>query len=220
MYSSKMSSLLSCLLAGTAMASAQAAQVYGAVGLPGVMIGYSAPLSDNVGLRADVSSVGDMRFQERDGGMDYRVKATINRAGIYADWFAFDSSFRLTGGVTFNDARARMSGWGNGTLVTVGGTAYLLTSWDRIETQGSFARVTPYLGIGWGFGPSGDSGWNVSFDAVASIGSYKVTGDASGPVLSAPAAQADFRRELQDRQDDMNRYRVLPQLSLAVGYRF
>lgn len=212
--------LLPFFLGAVAALPVHAGEVYGAAGLPGAMLGYSQPVADGFALRADVSTVGDVRFDERDSGMNYQAKGKLNRAGVYADWFAFDSGFRLTGGATFNDARVRMSGWGNGDLVTVGDNAYLLTPADRIDARGSFARVTPYLGIGWGHRATDEAGWGVAFDLGASIGSYKVTGDANGPVLSTPMAQRDFQRELQDQRDDLNRYRVLPQLSLAVGYRF
>lgn len=200
---------------------AHAGELYGNAGLPGVMLGYAFPAGDRVTLRADVSSLGSIETDGRKDGMDYRAKVLLNRVGMFGDWFAFDpGGFRLTSGVTFNGMHGTMAARGNGQLVTVGNHSYLLTPADRIDVRIQFPRVTPYLGIGWGHQPAGDPGWGFVFDLGASIGKANVTGQASGPVLSSPAAQEDFQRELEDLRDKADRVRFVPQLSMGLNYRF
>ncbi|HEY9065938.1 MAG TPA: hypothetical protein VIO33_13225, partial [Burkholderiaceae bacterium] len=91
---------------------------------------------------------------------------------------------------------------------------------DRIDVQVRFPRATPYVGIGWGRQAVGDAGWEFSFDLGASLGRFTVAGQARGPVLSSPMAQEDFQRELADIRDKADRYRLVPQLTIGLGYRF
>lgn len=195
---------------------AHAGELYGGAGLPGAMLGYAQPVSDSVVVRADIAAMNITR-DGRSSGLDYSGTAKLRRAGVYADWFvASTSGFRLTGGVTFNDMRANFTGYGNGTLVTVGNNAYLLTAADRMDVEVEFPAATPYLGLGWGHRAAG-TGWGFVLDAGASIGKAKATGRATGPALSTPDAQADFQRELDSWSRNA---RFVPQLSLGVSYVF
>jgi len=199
------------------VATASAGEVYATAGLPGFMLGYVHPLTDTVAVRADVATLR-LNDSGQKEGVDYRGQAKLDRAGVFADWFAFArGGFRLTGGITFNDMRANVTGRGRGQLVTVGANPYLLTAADRFDVQIRFPRTTPYIGMGWGHQPSLESGWGFVLDLGASIGKAKVTGDASGPVLSSPDAQQDFQRELRERAD---KTAFIPQISVGLGYRF
>lgn len=195
-------------------------EVYGSVGLPGVTLGYAYPLADTITLRGDVS-VLSIPKDGRKNGVDYTSSTTLNRAGLFADWFVSPTSgFRLTGGVTFNNMRSNINGQGTGQLVTVGNSVYLLTPEDRFNVHVKFPAVTPYVGIGWGHQPTGPSGWGFVFDLGASLGRAEVTGQASGPVFSSSVAQQDFDRELGRARNRASEFRFVPQLSVGVSYRF
>jgi hypothetical protein len=201
------------------MASAQAGEIYGNVGLPGVMIGYAQPINNQFAVRVDVASLGSINIDGTEEGIDYEGKARAHRLGLFGDWFVFGGGFRLTGGITVNDTRANLRAQGDGQTVTVGNNDYVLTSDDRIDVRVKFPRVTPYLGIGYGHQPSG-TGWGFVFDLGASIGKARVSGEASGPVLSNDAAQEDFERELDEWRDGAGKVRAIPQISIGVNYRF
>lgn len=211
--------LMAAALAAAGALPAHAAGIYGNIGLPGVMLGVAQPINPHFGVRADVATLGSRDASGTEEGIDYTGKAKAHRAGVFGDWFVFGGGFRLTGGITYNDMRVDLTSQGAGRAVTVGNNTYVLTANDRIDVQIEFPRVTPYVGIGYGHQPSG-TGWGFVFDLGASIGKAKVSGQASGTVLSTAAAQQDFQRELDELRDGVGKVRAIPQLSIGMSYRF
>lgn len=203
-------------------AGAQAGEIYGNIGLPGVMLGYAQPIGPNLTLRGDIATLGRHDKDGREEGIDYTGRLKAQRAGLFADWFpsGSGSGFRLTGGVTFNDVRADLQGRGNGGTINIGGRDYVTGPDDRFDVKIEFPRTTPYLGIGWGHPPSTATGWGFVFDLGASIGKAKVRGSVSGPNLSGRVSQADIDRELEELRDGAGKLRALPQLSVGLSYRF
>lgn len=213
--------LAACIGCGLAVSHVQAAEVYGAIGLPGAMLGLSQPLSDSVGLRADLSTIGSHSRDSTESGIDYTGTLKLDRAGLFADWFPTGSGFRLTGGVTFNRMKIDMVGRGNGGTITIGNNSYVTSADDRFNVTVEMPRTTPYLGIGWGHQPaSSRGGWGLVFDLGASIGRAKVRGSVSGPNLSGNVSQQDIDAELQQLRDDVGKVRAVPQLSVGASYRF
>lgn len=205
---------LMCLVAS----SAQAGEVYTAVGLPGLMIGYSTPVSERVSLRADLSSVGSQTRHRSIDAADYDVKVKADRLGLFADWFVSDG-FRATGGLTFNNARADLNGRGNGGTISIGGTRYAAGPDDRFEGQVKYPSTMPYLGIGYGHA-AGTQGWGLVFDLGLAFGKAKVTGSATGPLLSQSVSQQDTQREVDKVRDKLARLPGIPQLSVGAAYSF
>lgn len=201
--------------AALGLASAQAGEIYGNIGLPGVMIGYAQPLNSHFGVRVDVATLGRRNADGTEEGIDYEGQARAHRAGVFADWFVFGGGLRLTGGITFNDMRVDLSGRGNGGTIEIGGTTYVTQPGDRFDVRIKFPRVTPYLGIGYGHQPAG-AGWGFVFDLGASIGKAKVSASTN----IAGVTQEDIDRELEELRDGVGKVRAIPQLSLGVNYRF
>lgn len=198
--------------------AAHAAEVYGGIGFPGVMLGVAHAPNSSVALRADVASLGSRDVDGIEEGISYRGTGKVSRVGLFADWFPFEGIFRLTGGVTFNRARADLEGQATNGTIDIGGTSYPVTADDRLNVKVEFPKTTPYLGIGWGH-QWADSGLSFAFDLGASFGRAKVTGTASGPNLGQ-VNQTDLDRELAELRDGAAKVRFLPQISFALGYRF
>ena len=198
--------------------NAQAGEVYTSVGLPGLTIGYSTPAADNVSLRADLSTVGSPTQHRSIDAADYDVKVKADRLGLFADWFV-SGGFRATGGLTFNNARADLNGRGNGGTITIGGTAYAAGPDDRFEGQVKYPTTMPYLGIGYGHA-AGSTGWGFVFDLGMAFGRAKVTGNASGPLLSQSVSQQDTQREVDKVRDKLAKLPGIPQVSLGAAYSF
>lgn len=205
---------LLCMLAS----GAQAGEVYTSVGLPGLTIGYSAPVADNVSLRADLSTVGSPTQHRSIDAVEYDVKVKADRLGLFADWFVSDG-FRATGGLTFNHARADLNGRGNGGTITIGGTAYAAGPEDRFEGRVKYPTTMPYLGIGYGHAV-GSQGWGFVFDLGMAFGRAKVTGSATGPLLSQSVSQQDTQREVDKVRAKLARLPGIPQLSIGAAYSF
>lgn len=205
---------------GSAQVQAQTVAPYAAFGFPGPIFGVAYAPSPGLGLRADIGGLDRINRTISREGVDYDALVQLTRIGLFADWFALAGSFRLTGGFTFNDFRADLSLSGAGRTVTLGGTAYTLGPDDRFDGRVEMPAWTPYLGIGWGHHVSG-TGWGFVADVGASFGRPKVSGRASGPIVSTqPQIQQDVERELQEFRDGISSLRFFPQVSLGVNYRF
>lgn len=198
---------------------AHAGEVYGGIGLPGVFIGYAQPLNESFTVRADVATLGSRSADGREEGIDYDGKINLHRAGVFADWFPAQGGFRITGGLTFNDAKVKLTARGDGGTINIGGQDYVFTPADRFDVRVKYPSVTPYLGIGYGHHRTGATGWAFHFDVGASYGKPKVRGGVSGPA-AALVRDEDVEQELDELRDSVEKYRVLPQLSVGASYRF
>lgn len=198
--------------------SAQAGELYASIGLPGLMIGYATPVAGDVSLRADLSTVGSPTRHRAIDAVEYDVKVKADRLGLFADWFV-SNGFRATAGLTFNHARADLKGRGNGGTITIGGTAYAAGPNDRFEGQVKYPTTMPYLGIGYGHA-AGTQGWGFVFDLGLAFGRAKVTGSATGPLLSQSVSQQDTQREVEKVRARLAKLPGIPQLSIGASYAF
>lgn len=197
---------------------AQAGEVYTGIGLPGLGIGYAHPLNERFTLRADLYSLGKRSRSTRESGIDYDGRYRLHRAALLADWFPFGGSFRLTGGVAFNDYRVVLDASGAGGSITIGDRTYNTTADDGLNVQLRFPRTTPYVGIGWGHHLG--SGWRFSADIGAAIGRARLTATPRGQLAAEPDIQANIDRELAELRDGVGKVRAIPQLSIGFGYSF
>lgn len=212
-------------LSGLAVATAclwpvqalHAGEVYGAIGMPGVMLGYAHPMNENLGLRADYATLGSHTKVYTESGIAYDGALSTGRAALLADWFPFAGRFRVTGGLTANNYKLSLNASGAGGTLQVGNTTYTTTAADGLRVDVAFPKTTPYLGIGWGHQAS--SGFRAAFDIGAMIGSATVTVTPRGQ-LTNPAAQADIQAETAQLRDGVGKVKAIPQISLSLGWSF
>ena len=200
-------------LAMAAMAGAHAGEIYGGIGLPGLMLGYAQPLTERLTLRADVATLGSRTLNRTEEGVDYSVKLKAQRISAFADWFVLGGGFRLSAGLTSNDYKLSMTAKSTSNI-SIGGNTYSGTS---LDVTIKFPSATPYLGIGYGH--HGGKGLGFVWDLGASIGKAKVTATTVGFPNNAQF-NADLDRELEQLRGGVGKIRILPQASIAVGYKF
>jgi hypothetical protein len=211
-------------LAGASFTT-QAGEVYGGIGLPGLMLGYAHAYSPSLTARVDVATLGSRSGNRTENGIAYAGKIEAHRAGVFGDWFPFAGGFRLTGGVTFNKVGLELGAQpGAGGTITIGpdtvgaGTAFPLAANDRFDVSVKFPSATPYVGIGYGHHQG--KGLGFVFDLGVSIGRTKLDARVSGDNLPGYINQADIDAELAELRDGVGKVRVLPQLSIGLNYRF
>lgn len=209
---------LAIALIAAPLRPAHAGEVYGSIGLPGVMLGYAQPLGPQLGVRADLATLGNRSRDGTEEGIAYSGTLKTQRIGLFADWFPLGGSFRLSGGLTVNDYRLDMAATGAGGTLTIGNTTYTTTADDRFDVRIKFPSTTPYLGIGWGH-HNASTGLRFSADLGAMIGKAKVSGTVSGP-QAQNVSQADIDAELAELRDGVGRVKFIPQLSVGIGYSF
>ena len=198
---------------------AQAGDLYVGTGFPRLIVGLAQPVNDRWVVRVDVATLGKITDTFIEDGIEYRGKLKHDRVGLFADWFVA-GGFRLTGGLTVNDSQLDLNAQGNGGTITIGSTTYVTTPDDRWNVNVRFPRATPYLGLGYGRHPQGSGLVGFVADFGVSIGRAKVSASLSGPNLPNTVTQADLDRELAELREGVGHVRVVPQLSVAINFRF
>lgn len=216
---------LTCVIATlvlcTVPTSALAGESYVKVGLPGVVVGYAHSVNDQLGLRADIGTTGNISRERTESDVPYRARLKYNRVGLFGDYRPFGGRFRLTAGLTVNDASARLDSRFDGvTPVTINETTITPSATDYFRAKVKIPRLTPYFGIGWGHEPR-ESGLGFVADIGVSVGKAKVTVDQN-LVENYPGliSQADVDAETRDLKDKVGKLRVLPHLAVGMSYRY
>lgn len=199
---------------------AQAAGVYAGLGLPGLVLGFALPVSENVTLRTDYSTLGSRSTSRVESGIRYEGRLSADRIGAFADWFPFSGRLRLTAGVTSNDLAARLGAFGAGRVLAIGSNSYTLQASDRFDVDIAFSRTTPYVGIGWGHRGSKTGGLGFHADIGVSIGRPSVSTRVSGNLAAAATIAADVAQEEAQLRESLRRLRAIPQLTLGASYQF
>lgn len=211
------------LLAG---GSARAVEPYVAAGFPFAVVGVAQPINENFGVRADFGTIAHRDYSRDTGGNDFKGSLGYNRTALLGDWFVAGGGFRVTGGATFNQAKATMRASSHAGKITIGGVTYdAPSSLYYVQSDLSFPKAAPYLGLGWGHHQSPTAGFSFNVDAGAAIGTAKATPLAASPALAneialSPTGKADLASENRQFQDTVHRFKAMPQLTLGVGYKF
>lgn len=207
------------VLSTFAVTTAHAGEVYANAGLPGIGLGYAHPIDSSFTVRGDFMTLGSRQKDTTEDGIAYRGRYKLQRVAVFGDWFPFEGSFRLTGGLSSNDYKITLDASGVGGTLTIGDRTYNnLTANDGLNVEIKYPSVTPYLGIGWGHQIG--SGWRMAADIGALIGKAKVTATARGALANEADIQANLDKELAELRDGVGKIRAIPQLSVSVGYSF
>lgn len=215
----------SCVLATLLMcgmpSGALAGESYVKVGLPGIVVGYAHSVNDQLGLRVDAGTTGSISSNRSESDVPYRARLKYNRVGLFGDYRPFGGRFRLTAGLTVNDASLKLdSRFDGATEVTINETTITPSAADYFRAHVKIPRLTPYFGIGWGHQPR-ETGFGFVADVGVSIGKPKVTVDQNltdnHPSL---ISQEDVDVETRQLKDKVGKLRVLPHVALGMSYRY
>lgn len=199
--------------------------VNGSVGTTGVGAHATFPVSPNLNLRLGLGYLGySYKGSTRD--MEYDLDLKANTYDALLDWYPDkDSSFRITGGVSYNGNRIDVHGRPNAAgAYSIQGNTYNAASVGDVTGKVDFNKIAPYLGIGWGRNLKDEKGWSFSTDlGVLFQGSPKTSLQASG--CTAPAAVCnqfanDVARENEALAHEVHKFKVYPVLRIGVSYKF
>ena len=220
--------LAACTLAALGLFAARpaaAVEAYVATGFPYALVGIAQPINASFALRADFGTIAHHGYSGTTSDNDFKGSLHYNRAALLGDWFVAGGGFRLSGGATFNQAKATMTASAHDGKISIGGTQYdAPSSLYYVQSDLSFPRAAPYVGLGWGHHDS-PAGLAFNVDLGASIGTAKATPLKASPALASELAldqggSADLASENKDFQDTVRKFKAIPQLTFGVGYRF
>ncbi len=202
-------------LAATCLAS-HAVEVYTGIGFPGAAFGVSGTLTGNLALRGEYAGGLSLSRDGQREGLTYNGKLKTGRAALFADWYPFAGSFRLTAGATANDIKLDLTG--TGTSGTINGKPVNLAG-ETFNVQVKYARSTPFVGFGWGHNPAPGGGLGFFLDLGAQFGKFD-TSVQTTIVGKNGVTQADVDAEAKKVRDTVDQLKVLPTAAIGLTYRF
>lgn len=147
---------------------------------------------------------------------NYNGDLKLSTVQLLADWHPWEGSFRLSGGVIFNNNKFEMTAQPSGTTVNIGGTPYTVGAGQMVNATVDFNKTVPYLGIGWGRTPK-----NSGLSFTSDIG-IMFQGKPKGSVTTniPGVAAADINRANTDLNDALDNFKLYPVISFGIGYTF
>lgn len=158
--------------------------------------------------------------------LDYDSDVDLENSYLLADWHPWNGRFRVSFGSFFNNSEATViTRCNNEALVPgtesceFGNSRFSPTLLGEITTEVDFDTVAPYLGIGWGH--QAKSGFALNADlGVAYIGSAHVDIRSSGSCNDNAECRRQVNEEEKEVEEELDKFRFLPIVSLGVSYRF
>lgn len=210
--------LSTALVFAAASASAQAGDLYLGLGFPLYTVGYAYTLNDDFGLRGEYSSLGTVKRDRTESGINYQGRFKHQMVGAYADWHPMAGGFRVVGGITLNDTKVNLAANSTTATANINGKTVSLAG-ESYNVDLIYPKVTPYVGVGYGFSPSSAPGFGFYVDAGVTLGKFKTEATTS-LVGKQGITQADVDAESARLRENTAKFSVLPKLSVGVSYRF
>jgi hypothetical protein len=188
------------------------------VGTLGAGVVAAVPLTKDVAARIGVNGY-NYNYNTTSNGVAYDGHLKLQSAEFFADWHPWGGSFRLTGGVLYNNNKFDLTGTPSGGSYTFNGTVYTASQVGSVNANVDFNKVAPYIGFGWGDN-SQTAGLHFTSDiGVAYQGSPKATITATGAASNAQLA-SDVQASQAKLQSDLNNFRFYPVIEMGLVYRF
>ncbi|HYD59579.1 MAG TPA: hypothetical protein VEC35_04455 [Noviherbaspirillum sp.] len=197
----------------------------GSVGTTGVGAHATFPVTPSVNVRLGMGYLG-YNYRGSTSTMKYDLDLSAKTYDALVDWYpAKSSSFRITGGITYNGNPIGVRGQPNAAgVLAVGGNLYNASEAGSVTGKVSFNKFQPYLGIGWGRKLKDEKGWSFSTDVgVLFQGSAKTSLSVGGCTVSAAVCNqlaSDVARENSSLAHEMNKFKVYPVLRVGLSYKF
>jgi hypothetical protein len=151
-------------------------------------------------------------------GASYTGTLKLQTTGLFGDWHPFTGTFRLTGGVLYNNNSLTLTGQPSGGNYTFNGVTYTGAQVGSVTASVTFDKYSPYLGIGFGDG-SDSRGFHFTSDIGVMQEKPTATITATGAAAS-PALAADLAAAQAKMQSDLSVLNLWPVIQVGVNYRF
>ena len=147
---------------------------------------------------------------------NYTGHLDLQSVEALADWHPWHGSFRISGGLVYNNNKFNMTATPSGGVINIGGQTFNSSSASANATV-DFNKVAPYLGIGWGRTPK-NTGLSFTSDiGVLFQGTPNSSVTTSGIAASAQLTTATVQAN-SDLKSALNNFNVYPVISIGIGY--
>lgn len=190
------------------------------IGTLGIGAEYGRLLTDRLGVRVG-GSFFRFGYDFTEDDIDYETDLEFQDFRALADFYPFGNGFRLTGGAIRADHSISGTGSpaeGSGDF-EIGDNTYSADEVGTLTLTLDFPETVPYFGIGWASRGGPGFGFQPFADLGVAIGSFDASIRTTG-ALSDPQFQGDLELERQKVQEQVDRVKVWPVLSLGFAIRF
>jgi len=219
-----------CLSIVSCSTATHAHGVYAKAGFLGAGLGVFHGITDNLSLRADVTTMKKFQRDFHSGGINYRANLNANQFGVYGDWFPFGNGFRISAGMHMRKLHAQAQGRPTAPgVIVINNTRVAFDPEDNITGTIKFPTTAPYLGFGWGYNGAQTSGFGIVIDLGVSFGEPSTTLVVSDSLQKkldvaarrgATTAAAELAAQRQKLANTAKKIKVFPQAYLGLSYKF
>ncbi len=206
--------VLAALALSPAMAMADTT-ISGKVSTLGLGADATYQITDSINARVGINGY-NYNVNKVSNGTNFSGKLNLSTLQALADWHPWESGFRVSGGLMYNNNKFAMTAVPSAGNVTIGGVTYTSAAAGTVSSTVDFAKVVPYLGLGWGTKPK-DTGLSFQSDVgIMFQGKPRSSVTATGTAVTAASlAQANT-----DLNNSLNNFRYYPVVSIGIGYAF
>ena len=180
---------------------------------------FTTAIKPDINVRVGINALDVDLDDEEIEDVDFDVGVDLSSFSALLDWYVFNGSFRLSGGIISMDNEIDLEARPAENIKI--GDVYFTpeevgTLYGNIEND----EVVPYVGIGWGNPLTAGRRWGFTCDfGVAFTSSPDVTIDARGGI--EPEGFDEELAKLQgDIEDFCDDFRLYPVIALSFFYRF
>ena len=194
-------------------------QPYLGVGTAGATLGARYNINENFAVSGDINGFAyNKSFTAKN--VDFDGKLKMFNAGVYGDYFPFADNFHISAGLIFGndkvDATAKHNAY---STIKLNGVTYNFTPNDKIDAQVKFAKVRPYLGIG--YASRSEKGFGFFANVGVAYGKMKTDVSPSAILRALPDFDYNLEQERNKIQDKANKYlKFYPVVKFGVSYAF
>jgi hypothetical protein len=196
---------------------------YVQAGTEGAGVGMGLKLNPSWAVRAEVNAMNRDKKSSIVG-----VKANLSKqfrtAGVYADYFPGEPSFRITTGLLFNQTQYQYdaSVVSGGATLTLNDVSYKAAPGETVSSTSKSSPVMPYIGVGYGHDEMDKMGFTFHADVGVGVGRKPETTLVINSPSLATDATLEPNRQIQEKkiQNDLKSLRIFPVIKMGIGLVF
>lgn len=180
---------------------------------------FTTAIRSDINVRGGINALNlDFDDQEIED-VEFDLGIDLSSYSVLVDWYAFNSSFRISGGIISMDNEVELEARPSENI-KIGDVEFtpdqVGTLYGSIESD----EVAPYVGIGWGNPLTQSRRWGFTCDfGVAFTSTPDVTIDASGGI-EPPGFDEELAKLQGDIEDFFDKFRLYPVIAVSFFYRF
>ncbi len=178
---------------------------------------FTGAVTSNINARIGFNKL-DFDFDDKEiDDIEYDLDIDFSSYSALVDGYAFNDSFRISGGIISMDHEFEMDARPTNNE-RIGDNIYTPTEIGTLFGSIEIDQLAPYVGIGWGNPLTHSRRWGFTCDfGVAFINPPDVSLSAT---RTTSGLEEDLAKERDEIEDDMDKFKFYPVIAINFFYRF